>query len=123
MIDEHPSAFTYDWRARFGMSLWHALDVEPDWRETCLLAVELAGDPSSRVAAALAGWSHAWPTEAWILADLYDVFVRANSTRRSTRPYPRPNAPQPKRFGRAIRSQRDIRAALAARGHNIAQGG
>lgn len=83
----------------------------------------LAGDPSSHVATALAGWSHAWPIEAWILADLFDLTHRANSSRRSTKRYPRPNDEKPKRMGRATRSQRDIRAALRARGHTIVDGG
>jgi hypothetical protein len=95
------------------------MEVDPDWWETRCLATELAADPSSHVAAALAGWSHAWPIEAWILADLFDLTMRANSKRRTNTPYPRPNAEKPKRIGRAIRPQRDIRAALAARGHTI----
>lgn len=112
----------YDWRSRFGYSLRDATEVQPDWRENVLLAVELAGDPSSRVATALAGWSHAWPAEAWILADLYDLTLRAHSARRHGKNYPRPNDKPPNRIGRATRSQRDVRAALAARGHTIVGG-
>lgn len=105
------------------MSLRRSLELDTDWWETRHLVNELAGDPSSHVAAALAGWSHAWPIEAWILADLFDLTLRANSKKRSSTPYPRPNDARPERFGRATRSQRDIRTALAARGHLIVNGG
>lgn len=123
VIDEHPSAFAYDWRHRFGLSLRQVTETDPDWWETRHLAAELAGDPSSHIAAALAGWTHAWPIEAWILADLYDLTVKAHSRKRSNKSYPRPNAERPARMGRATHPQHVIRAALAARGHTIVDGG
>jgi hypothetical protein len=92
------------------------LDTAPDWWETLHLVRCLAADPSSHVAAAVAGWTHPWPFEAWLLADLVDVFIRANSKRGTAKPYPRPNRRPPNRFGGG-RSQREIRAALTARGH------
>jgi hypothetical protein len=123
LIDEHPAAFAYDWRHRFGLSLRQVLDIDPDWWETRHLVSALVCDPSSHTAAALAGWSHPWPIEAWLLADLFDLTLQANTTKRNPKRYPRPNDEQPKTFGRATRSQRDIRAALASRGHTIVDGG
>lgn len=117
LIDEHRPAFCYDWRARFGVPLRDALDGAPDWAETSALVSELAADPSSHAAAALAGWTHAWPIEAWILADLADITIRANSTRTPSR-YPRPSDKPAARLGSTGRPQREILAALAARGHD-----
>jgi hypothetical protein len=105
------------------MSLRTVLDDAPDWRETILLAVVLAGDPSSQVSAALAGWDRAWPAEAWILADVFDLLRAANSARRPDGRYPRPNDEKPRRIGRATLPQSQITAALAARGHAIEEGG
>lgn len=121
LIDGHTSAFVYDWRHRFGLSLRDATETAPDWWETLHLAHELVGDPSSHVAAALAGWSRPWPAEAWVLADLVDVTIRANTPRRAIKPkpYPRPNDNKATQMGKATRPQHEIRAALAARGHNV----
>lgn len=110
----------YDWRHRFGMSMRDVLDRSPDWWETLHLVRQLAGDSSSHVAAALAGHTHAWPIQAWILADLFDVTLRANSKRGRAKPYPRPSTPPPTRIGDASKHpQHVILAALAARGHDI----
>jgi hypothetical protein len=118
LVDDHTSAFVYDWRHRFGLPLREVTDTAPDWWEFCHLLTSLTNDPTSHVAAAMAGWSRPWSPEAWILADLLDVFIRANSKRASrTSAYPRPNDARPVRYGGG-RSQSDIYAALQARGHD-----
>lgn len=116
---EHRGAFEYDWRARFGRRF--DLDDRGDWTwgELWRVTQVLAGDPSSQLAASLNGWPNPVSREFMVAADLYDVFVAANSKKgRRAKPYPRPWLdPGRKKYGRATRSQRDIRAALAARGH------
>src|SRR5690606_40055155 len=66
----------------------------------------------SRIGAAVAGWDRPWSPEAWILADLWDLLAAVNTERRRRpKPYPRPNAPKPKRIGKATLPQHVIRAA------------
>lgn len=91
------------------------------WGEAWRLTGQLANDPSSHVAAALAGWDFPVSREWLAAADLYDVFVAANTKKgRKPKPYPRPWGDKTKkRFGRATRPQVEIRAALAARGHGV----
>jgi len=89
------------------------------WGEAWRLTGVLANDPSSHVAAALAGWDHPVTREWLLTADLYDAFIAANSKKgRKPKPYPRPWPEKDKtKFGRPTRTQAQIRAALAARGH------
>lgn len=90
------------------------------WAESWDLTLVLAADPSSHVGAAVATWAHPLSREGMAVMDLFDVFVQANTQKRSKpKPYPRPWDPQPTRFGRATRPQREIRAALRARGHGV----
>lgn len=117
LIDRHRGAFEYDWRTRFGVAL-SDVPQRMTYGEAWRLLKQLQQDTSSHVAAALAGWSHPWPREAFVLADLFDLQHRAKAKKgHKPKPYPRPNATAGKRLGVTHRSQRDIRAALAARGH------
>lgn len=59
------------------------------WGEAYRLAHVLARDPSSAIAAAVAGWDHPFSREALLLADLYDL-QHAAKARKRPRPYPRP---------------------------------
>ena len=85
------------------------------WRVTEVLA----GDPSSQVSAALNGWPNPVSREFMVAADLYDVFVAANTRKgRRPKPYPRPWLDQGrKKYGRVTRPQKEVIAALVARGH------
>ena len=58
--------------------------------------------------------------EALAVADLIDLFAQANAKKgRKPDPYPRPwHKPKRTRLGRITRTQAEIRAALAARGHH-----
>lgn len=60
------------------------------WHETWDLTQELVKDPTSRVAAAVAEWSHPITHESMVLRDLYDLLAIVNSGRTKPRPYPRP---------------------------------
>jgi hypothetical protein len=117
MMTAHEQAFTYDWRNRFGLPLTVVFDGTMSWGETWALTAELAADPSSRVGAAVAGWSHPLDRGAIVTMDLYDLTLRSLSGRREPKPYPRPWDPKPVVLGRPSVSQAAVRAALAARGH------
>lgn len=117
LIDRHRGAFEYDWRTRFGCPF---TDVpgRMSWGEAWRLTQQLLTDTSSHVTAAVNEWAYAWPREAFVLADLYDLQHKSKAKKGKTpKPYPRPNTARAKRMGVTHHSQRTIRAALAARGH------
>lgn len=120
MIDEHTDAFVYDWRVRFGVSIFEALAGRAPWGETASLFRALVNDPTSHVAVAVHGLTGPLTREGYILADLYDVFMFANWNRKGTRPkpYPRPSDEPPPRIGNTGgRSRDEVLAILAAHGH------
>lgn len=122
MIEEHRSAFEYDWRTRFGAPLRSVFSGEMNWREAWDLTVELLRDPSSHVAAALAKMTYPFSREAAISADLYDLLVSVNvdpKRRGQVKPYPRPFSRAETKRSTSTASQVDIRKALAARGHGV----
>lgn len=88
LIEEHPAAFAYDWRTRFRMPT-DAIGVGMSWGEAWLLVQGLSRDPSSHVAAAIAGWRYPMGREALVLADLFDLTHAAHAQKRA-KPYPRP---------------------------------
>jgi len=59
----------------------------------------LIADPSSQLAAAVAGWAYPVTRAELTLRDLYDLQHRSKS-RRKPKPYPRPWDPQPKQIGK-----------------------
>ena len=124
LIEEHPAEFTHDWRTRFGLPLSALFDGTVSWTEAHYLASVLLSDPTSQLAAAAAGWDHPWSYEAMVLADLYDLFLAANTDRRkrgSMKPYKRPfkQANGTRRSRPPMVDQAAVRAALAARGHHL----
>ena len=117
LIHRHRGAVEYDFRARFGVGLRAVDGVTLTISEAARLATLLLGDSSSMTGAAASGWSRPATSEALALADVFDLLARANS-KSKPRPYPRPWDQSPTRMGRVTRPQREIREALAARGHN-----
>lgn len=122
LIEEHPAAFRYDWRTRLGLPIEALFDGRMSWADAWAVTTELARDPSSRIGAALAGWSHPMPREALVLADLYDLQLAANTDKKKrgqAKPYPRPwkTKDSGRRSTRPAVDQATVRAALAARGH------
>lgn len=120
-IREHRGAFEYDWRARFGLRL----DVPGSmtYGEAWRLTQVLLGDPSSHVAAAVAGWDHPWSWEALALADLYDAFVAVNTPKKkqsAIKKYPRPWPDRSKSRPRPTVTPEVAIAALRAAGHTKA---
>lgn len=86
------------------------------WR----LTHELCLDPSSHVAAALAGWSHPWSWEAAATADVYDALVAINTPKKkqgAIKKYPRPWPDRSKSRPRPTVSPEVAIAALRQAGH------
>ncbi|HWJ07759.1 MAG TPA: hypothetical protein VNS46_00190 [Nocardioides sp.] len=87
LIEEHPAAFAYDWRTRFGMPV-DDIGESMTYGEAIALVEVLTQDTSSWVFAAHANWSYPASREVLVLADLFDAFAKANFKR--PEPYPRP---------------------------------
>ncbi len=121
LIDDHAAAIEYDFRVRFGFPLRDVFAGDVTWREAWSLVAELRRDPTSHLAAELAGWDYPLSREGLTLADTYDAFVQANTDkkRRSMiKPYPRPFQPVERtKSKRPTVTQETVRRALAARGH------
>lgn len=113
MIDAHRGAFEYDWRARFAVPL-AAVGRAMTWGEALRLTEQLAGDPGSRVGAALAGWEHPVSREWLVLVDLIDRFSRVNF--KKPPPYPRPWRTEKRRMKPTV-SQETVIEALRMAGH------
>jgi hypothetical protein len=88
LIDEHRTAFDYDWRTRFHLGV-DDIPATVGWDEAWRLFTVLALDPSSQIAAALAGWQQPVSREDLTIRDLFDLQHKAQSSRRP-KPYPRP---------------------------------
>lgn len=114
VIAKHRGAFEYDWRARFNVPLHKVGSKAMRWGEAYRLALLLAQDPGTQVAAAVAGWVHPLAREALVLADLYDLQHMSKAKKRP-RAYPRPwgdKARTTKGTGRYTPQQ--LRAVLTA---------
>lgn len=121
LISEHVSAFEYDWRTRFGISIREVFEGRMTWREAWSLTEALAIDPSSHVYAALAGWDYPWSRESFVLADLIDVLRRVNMRKGSKFvPYPRPSSKSRVRSRKPQISQAELKKLLKARGPQVA---
>lgn len=84
------------------------------WGEAYRLALVLARDPGTAVAAAVAGWAYPLTREALALADLYDLQHTAKARKRP-RPYPRPWGDKERtRRGTGSYTVTQLRAVLTA---------
>lgn len=72
LISRHRGAVEYDWRTRFNLGL-DGIGSAQSMQEAARLAVILRDDPTSAIAAALAGWTHPISREALVLMDLFDL--------------------------------------------------
>ena len=81
------------------------------WREAWNLVGVLAGDPSSQVGAAMAGWESARSAEWLLLADLYDL-QHQSKAKRTPKPYPRPKVAKPVKKVPGAKPVGDARATL-----------
>lgn len=117
LIDQHRSAFAYDWRVRFGLPL-DSIGEAIDWREAYDLAKELMLDTTSHANVAVTGMRTPWSPEAWLLADVWDLLSQVYSKRGNHRPHFRPSdGPKPQsRFGGTTLPQAKVRDLLEKRG-------
>lgn len=81
-------------------------------------------DPSSALAAAVAGWKFPIDRTALAVMDLHDRFVEANSDPKRGRPKPHPGRPFPMTNGRrrgnaAGRTPKQVKEILNRYGHQI----
>lgn len=72
------------------------------WAEAYRLTEILLNDPSSQVAAAVAGWRYPLSRGDLTLRDLYDLQHKSKAKRKPA-PYPRPWDVEPKRYGAGTR--------------------
>ena len=112
LIEEHPSAFAYDFRSRFGVS-FHKIGRGISYGEAYLLTAQLLKDPSSAVFAAANEWDFALSREGLMLADLFDLLHQANSSKKIRNRYPRPFKQGAKRFGKTNRTVADVKKILS----------
>jgi hypothetical protein len=77
-----------------------ALGEGMSWGEACLLLRALLADPSSHLAAALAGLACPVSHETAVLADLWDLLAAAHTSKGKPPTYPRPW--RPKRRGTPV---------------------
>lgn len=96
------------------------------WGEAIRLAGVLTRDPSSAIAAALAGWAYPITHEALALYDLFDVTVIANSDSKKGRPKPHAGRPfkmddrSKQKYGNTGgRSRAEVVEILNSMGHNL----
>lgn len=126
LIQRHRGAVEYDWRTRFGGSVY---DVgKPGCMtltEAGRLAMILAGDPSSMVAAALQDWDYPISQETIVLADIFDLEHMVNSSSRG--PKPKPHSIRPFKTGETQqrygdtggRTSEEVRALLESARNGI----
>ena len=109
ILEDYKPAFTYDFRARFGLGL-DSLGTTVPWNEVVSLVAVLLRDPTSWLQVAKSNWQHPISYEWTLAAATYDLLAQVNS-KRKPKPWPRPWAePNTKRLGKTTR--RDARAIL-----------
>lgn len=89
------------------------------WGEAVSLTRMLCQDPTSWVAAAIAGWDHPVSREALMLMDVYDLTVAINTDHKKSRPkpYPRPWPDVSRKIAKSALTQEETLAALRFAGH------
>jgi hypothetical protein len=117
LTDAHRPALEYDWRARFNMSL-DSVGSSMSYGEAVRLSGVLAADPSSHLAASLAGWKAPRSFEWLVLADLFDAFCRANYERPTAYPRPFRDSDETHR-GQTDRPRAEVIDLLNRHGHDF----
>ncbi len=109
ILEDYKPAFTYDFRARFGLGL-DSLGTTVPWDEVVSLVAVLLRDPTSWLQTAKSEWQHPISYDWTLAAATYDLLAQVNS-KRKPKPWPRPWAdPSSNRLGKVTR--RDARAIL-----------
>ncbi len=93
---EYPSELRADFRSLYGIS-FEEVGESISWREAIHLTVVLLRDPRSWTQAKKNNWKYPVSNEWMILAESFDLTMRANSKKKPKplpRPWPAPNADQ-----------------------------
>lgn len=113
LIEEHRSAFAYDWRTRFGLS-HSAIGEAMSFGEAWMLTLELVRDPSSHVAASVNGMQFPVTREWLAVRAMVDNFVAVKTQKRPRLSLlPDPFAAPPKKWGTPM-AREDLRTILDA---------
>jgi hypothetical protein len=88
ILEDYKPAFTYDFRARFGLGL-DSLGTTVPWSEVISLVAVLLRDPTSWLQTAKNDWQHPISYDWTIAAATYDLLAQVNS-KRKPKPWPRP---------------------------------
>lgn len=110
ILEDYKPAFTYDFRARFGLGLDSLGDKVP-WPEVVSLVAVLLRDPTSWLNTARNDWQHPISYEWTIAAATYDLLAQVNS-KRKPKPWPRPWS-EPSSRQKGSNPRRDARAILS----------
>jgi len=86
---------------------WEDVGCAVPYREAVHLVRELQNNPTSRLSAAINGWTFPVTYEWMALAELIDLTVQANSKRKQ-RPFPRPWGRGEKKIGRTSLSRERV---------------
>lgn len=92
LIEEHPSELAYDFRSRFGLSVYE-IGNGVTWLEAILLVAVLLRDPTSWIQAAVNDWDFPVSREWIVQAHTYDLLHAVNS-KNKPKPYPTPWVPE-----------------------------
>jgi hypothetical protein len=109
ILEDYKHAFTYDFRARFGLGL-DALGESVPWSEVVSLVSVLMADPTSWLQTAKNKWQHPISYDWTIAAATYDLLATVNS-KRKPKQWPRPWG-EPDRVRKGHKPRRDARAIL-----------
>ena len=111
LIAEHPAELAYDFRAKFGLSIY---DIEQavSLSEAVMLVAMLLRDPESWLHAVTADWQYPVSREWIVAAHSYELLAAVNS-KKKPKPYPAPwPADGTKRIGRTKKPIADVLAQL-----------
>ena len=114
IITEHQAAAAYDFRNRFGLSIFeigHSVSLP----EAVLLTHILLQDPSSWLTSSRFDWKYPVSREWIVSAHTWDLLAKVNSGKKKPKPYPNPFPdPNSQRVGRTRMTNEDVKKVLAS---------
>lgn len=112
LIEEHRPEAVRDFREKFHLSV-HDVGATVRYDEALQLMLTLLRDPTSWLAAAVAGWDHPWSYEAMLLADIHDLQHMSKVKRGQFKAYPRPWPARKTKLGGKRQKRRTATEVLA----------
>lgn len=108
LIEDHKSAFAYDFRNRFQIS-YKEIGKTIAFDEALHLVMILMQDPTAWLSASMRKWQYPASYEFIALAATYDIHAAVNS-KNKPKPFPRPWDEPPVRKGNTTQNARKILA-------------